>query len=330
MDSSALPNVTIEIDENNTAMTSEEMEYETSLSCSSSINFNHSTGFVLQQKAAQKMSESCSKKEACFWTSSSGVRKRYQICGDCDYKNVRRSRLVVHVMRKHPYSKTALPPPPKRGVRKSMMLHCSSHQCNYQTISRIDLLMHQMILHGERSMHHQCQFCSYSVFSARYLSFHVQRNHPENEVGERPPVRDLSVFTVKDKFDFYNPRKFKKIKYQHCGDCNFKAYMRSTIVAHVKKCHPQSSTALPTSLKQKFQPVDSYSCSYCSHCFTSHLNLKHHEMLHRRKSDHQCEFSSYSVGTPGHLMEHMNQVHSQVWTNDDSSEDGNISTDMVY
>lgn len=325
MDSSTLPNT--EIDEHNTAMTPTEMEYETSSSSSSKTDLNHSTGFVLQQKAGQKTSNSCFKKEACFWTSPSGVRRRYQICGDCDYKTVHRSRLVAHVMRKHPCSKTALPPPPKNGVRKTMKLYCH-HQCNYQTISRIDLLMHQMILHGKKSMY-QCQFCSYSVFSARYLSIHVQRNHPENEISERPPVRDLSVFAVKDNLDFYNPRKFKKVKYQHCGDCNFKAYMRSTIVSHVKKWHPQSSTALPTSLKQNCKPADSYSCSYFGHRFTSPLNLKNHEMLHRRKSDHQCEFCSYSVGTHGHLMKHMNQVHSQVWTNDDSSEDGNISTDMV-
>ena len=153
--------------------------------------------------------------------------------------------------------------------------------------------------------------------TVRYLSIHLNRDHPASKVGEVPSVSELSIIATNQKFHFFGPNKTQKKKYIYCGDCDFNTYRRSTLVTHVKKFHPESASALPPPLQQQHQS-GSYTSSYCSLFFQTLKGLKHHEMLHPRKSNYQCEFCSYSVSSQRHLKKHLNEVHPQ-WSEDSSS-----------
>lgn len=231
-------------------------------------------------------------------------RRRYQHCGDCDYKNVNRAMLVAHVKRKHRSSKTALPPPLKKGTRPSIRLRCS-HHCDYQTTNKVELKMHES-RHQNKSTY-QCLICTYSVNTAENLRFHMKRDHPESKVI--PSANELSALASKEKFYVCaGPNNGRKIKYKYCGDCDFHTYKRSTLVTHVQTLHPKSTTALPP-LSRKNRTPDSFRCSHCNHKASSSSSLKQHELLHRIKSDNQCPFCTYSTSQLAHLNNHLNNDH---------------------
>lgn len=257
-----------------------------------------------------------------FCNLISGHRKRYQFCGDCDYKNVSRAYLIAHIKRKHPSSKTALPPPPKKGVAPSIRLRCS-HHCDYQTTNKVKIEEHEN--RHKRKSTYQCLFCSYSVATAQFLRFHLKRDHPASIVGEIPSVSELSVAATKEKFYAYGPNNSIRRKYLHCGDCDFHTVKRSTLVTHVKTLHPTSTTALPPLLRKKLAP-GTLQCAHCNHRAASLDSLKHHQRLHRDRSEHTCPFCSYSVSNLSHLNYHMNHDHVQA-SHNDSKED--ISVNVI-
>lgn len=144
-------------------------------------------------------------KEDEIWHYDSYRRRRYQFCGDCDYKNPLRSGLVAHVNRTHPFSKTALPPPLKKGcIHKTVQLHCS-HRCDYQTTSKIQMDLHER--HHTKKSTYECIFCTYSVKTAEYLRFHLKRDHPESLVGGVPSVSELSFIATKEKVEYSGSSK---------------------------------------------------------------------------------------------------------------------------
>jgi len=138
-----------------------------------------------------------------LWHYDFNRRRRYQFCGDCDYKNAFRCALVAHVNTTHPSSKTALPPPMKKvRVPKSIQLHCS-HRCDYQTTSKIQMEEHENY-HTKKSIY-ECIFCTYSVKTAQFLQFHLKRDHPESLVGGVPSVGELSFIATKEKVHHSGP-----------------------------------------------------------------------------------------------------------------------------
>ncbi len=185
----------------------------------------------------------------------SGQYRRYQFCGDCDFKSVRRSVLALHVKKQHPSPSSSLDPPlEKENSRPSILLHCS-HQCKYQTPSRINLKRHET--RHKRKSSFQCQFCSYSVKTARILSFHLKHDHPGNQAAQIPSVRESSVLPIQEKFYFYGSiNNRRKMKFKYCCDCNYRTTARSRLVIHVQTRHPKSKTALPPS-SRKFPPLTS-------------------------------------------------------------------------
>ncbi len=138
-----------------------------------------------------------------LWHYDFNRRRRYQFCGDCDYKNAFRCALVAHVNTTHPSSKTALPPPMKKvRVPKSIQLHCS-HRCDYQTTSKIQMEEHENY-HTKKSTY-ECIFCTYSVKTAQFLQFHLKRDHPESLVGGVPSIGELYFIATKEKVHHSGP-----------------------------------------------------------------------------------------------------------------------------
>lgn len=243
------------------------------------------------------------------------LQPRFQFCGNCDYKSLKRSGLVVHVIRKHPFSKTALPPPlKKRHNRRSTLLHCS-HHCDFQTKEQIKMKIHES--HHEKKSTYECIFCTYSVKTAEFLRFHLKRDHPESLVGEVPSVSELSFIATKE--EFYYSDLNKKIKFVYCGDCDFRTYARSILKNHIKNLHPESLTALPPLLSRKDVTPDFLICTYCNHRATPPSSLIYHERLHRKKSDHQCPLCSYSVSHLQQLNYHLSHDHDEQRSNENSS-----------
>lgn len=108
---------------------------------------------------------------------SERARRRYQFCGDCDYKVIDRKVLKTHVKLFHPSSTTALPPPPKKGRPPPKLIRCSFDHCSFQTKEKFKLTKHEMY-HRKKSIHH-CFICSYSTTTVKFLGDHVKRDHPE-------------------------------------------------------------------------------------------------------------------------------------------------------
>lgn len=108
-------------------------------------------------------------------------RKKYQFCGDCDYKVRTRESLQAHVKSWHPSSTTALPPPLKIGRPPPPPTHCSFENCSFQTTHKIKLTMHEKH-HREKSAH-RCLICNYSTTTIKHLGIHVKRDHPERNEG---------------------------------------------------------------------------------------------------------------------------------------------------
>jgi len=278
---------------------------------------------ILQENTPTEASRT--KSDDGDWYYNSNRKWRYKFCQYCGYKALRLALLENHIRKRHhPPSKTVLTASPKKIAPKSIVLRCS-HQCEYQTTNRVNLEKHEN--HHKKKSTYQCQICSFSVKAARFLSLHLIRDHPGDEMI--PSVIESSpTAATKQKFYCFGPNKSKKIKYKNCDDCDFKTVHRSRLVTHVKQVHNlESMTALPpSSLKRKARP-DFYNCSYCGLQFKSLRGLKYHEMLHLKKSYHQCTLCSFSVSTLRHLNSHLRRVHSQ--RPDDAPEADHISADLV-
>ncbi len=183
-----------------------------------------------------------------------------------------------------------------------------------------------------------------------------------------------------DVWYYYGPNKSKRMRFKLCGDCNYKTYNKSFLVAHVEWHHPSSMTALqqalppprasarigrqiissicesPSSnqncninsstttrkllgvqvkqdppLKQKNR-IEFYSCSYCNRWIKTFLDSKQDEMLHLRKSNHQCPFCSYSLNTAANSRSRkpLNYFNPK-WSKDDSKvEENSINLVLVF
>ena len=117
-------------------------------------------------------------------------------------------------------------------------------------------------------------------------------------------------------------RHKKKSAYQ-CRYCSYSVRTVRYLKFHLSRHHPgirqvSDGEELPAVVNKVIAPKTKnrvlrkpglYSCSYCSHLVKTAESLKHHEMLHVRKSAHRCPFCSFSVNTKNHLMKHLNTVH---------------------
>ncbi len=153
--------------------------------------------------ASSKISHSARTEEEEWHISAPGsvrARRRYQFCGDCDYKVVDRKILETHVKLFHPSSMTALPPPPKKGRAPPKLIRCSFDQCSFQTMEKFKLTKHEMN-HLKKSTH-QCFICSFSTTTVKSLGNHVKRDHPEQNGLERSS--NNQVWRLTNKFYLHN------------------------------------------------------------------------------------------------------------------------------
>ena len=126
------------------------------------------------------------------------------------------------------------------------------------------------------------------------------------------------------ELDSHENRHKKKSAHQ-CRYCSYSVHSVRYLKLHLSRDHPGISPQLsdgkellpavvdkviaPETKNRVHRQPGFYSCSYCSHLVQTPESLKHHEMLHFRKSAHRCPFCSFSVNTRNHLMKHLNTVH---------------------
>ncbi len=102
-----------------------------------------------------------------------GIRKRYKLCGDCDYKSTTNFSLDMHIKLMHPFSTTALQPPPTTNLEKDRF-RCA--HCQFKTSFRLSFERHDAC-HRNKSAKHRCHLCSYSVNGHGNLVVHLVLHH---------------------------------------------------------------------------------------------------------------------------------------------------------
>ena len=148
-----------------------------------------------------------------------------------------------------------------------------------------------------------CAECNFKTYSKPLLNRHAELHHPYS-------TNDHSILqAVKESKSNHLPSLSKayclekKANQDECEFCSFYSVQNHTedhlLGNQIGKNKPWV-----------FLPVNFYSCSYCSQRLKALNGLISHEMLHIRKSHHQCPSCSYSVTTRSHLMRHFNAVHN--------------------
>lgn len=100
-------------------------------------------------------------------------------------------------------------------------------------------------------------------------------------------------------------------KVTHCGDCAYKSATRKYVENHVKRMHPNSTTALPTRPPAKCpEKMLLKQCPDCDYSTMSKKEMERHQIHHRTKFANHCTFCSFSADGWHAVSRHAKYYHS--------------------
>ena len=140
--------------------------------------------------------------------------------------------------------------------------------------------------------------------------------------------------TKEDEWYHYGPDMNQKKRFLFCEHCSYKTLERPGLIGHLKMVHRFVTTAItPSPDVSQSQRADALisinappsttesggkiegivknddCCSLCSFETKNKKSLRHHMLLHSKKSAFQCRLCSYSVGGNGNLSRHLKNHH---------------------
>ncbi len=190
-----------------------------------------------------------------YYIQSTGLRKRFRFCFDCDYEALSWSQLRKHVSVMHPSStRTFVLAPQKRTGRPTRIPDPEEDDGKW---------FHR--LNGSRIKYKFCKNCDYKTERIERLRNHVKSNHPNTKMAISPMTkiirrcdhcnyRALSIRALKKHQKLcYEKRKMS----YHCHLCNFVTEFLARFGIHVKN-HFRKYT------KPTFNQVNLIKCSKCN------------------------------------------------------------------
>ncbi|KAL1115048.1 hypothetical protein AAG570_007079 [Ranatra chinensis] len=220
-------------------------------------------------------------------------------CPMCDYRTVRRDRLVRHMARHTgddprkpapPQSSesregtdgevTKLSPPPYPGEdvkpvpgsgalrwRRSRRLYeCAAPGCGYSTPHRQHMARHA-VKHGAVDRLYRCQHCDYAATTLEYLA-----KHKVKHAGVKPFA---------------------------CTECTYTAARRAQLSRHVATVHSEDGHR------------SRLTCPLCAFRAHSPAHLAGHRLSHAGQQVHSCPVCQYRTDNAGNMARHAAHVHAK-------------------
>lgn len=210
-------------------------------------------------------------------------------------------------------------------VRHAKFYHTHEcHLCSAHVYTRFSLNMHLKDAHGE-DVSLFCNYCEYYALTADVLRDHVRTRHPfQEEEPERKFACDACAFWTGYKEEFsahgaemhssvedtvkilLRPVKSAQRVRFHCESCDFSAYGKYDIVAHVKACHQGQG--------QVVMPRVDVTCSECSVTVVGQNALAEHLVAeHGYKPCSRCDFLLKEAETPHDCFKRIVSDTGRTW-----------------